>query len=237
MSHSQVSGSPLIIALDFPDSASALDMARRLDPSLCRVKVGKELFTAAGPAILEELHRLGFEVFLDLKFHDIPATTAAAVAQAAAKGVWMVNVHAGGGRRMMEACRERLEQASHKPLLIGVTLLTSMEAGDLQELGFQGTPEAYVQRLAKLACDSGLDGVVCSARESAMLKQACGTDFKLVTPGIRPEWAAANDQRRIVTPKAALTDGADYLVIGRPVTRAEEPVAALEKILAEIREG
>ncbi|MGY0218961.1 orotidine-5'-phosphate decarboxylase [Endozoicomonadaceae bacterium StTr2] len=233
MSHSEVNDSPLIIALDYPDQESALKMAGQLDPALCRVKVGKELFTAAGPAILEKLTGLGFEIFLDLKFHDIPATTAAAVAQAADHGVWMVNVHASGGRRMMDACRERLDKCSHKPLLIGVTVLTSMEAADLQELGCIDEPQDYVKRLAQLADSCKLDGVVCSARESSMLRQACSDSFKLVTPGIRPQWAAANDQRRIVTPAAALEAGSDYLVIGRPVTRSDNPVEALKKILAE----
>lgn len=226
----------IIVAMDFHDQADALTLARQLDPANCRLKVGKELFTRAGPALVAQFHALGFSVFLDLKFHDIPNTTAQAVAAAADLGVWMVNVHASGGRRMMAACREILDSRTGPvPLLIGVTLLTSMEAADLIELGLHCTPAAQVARLAKLAQASGLDGVVCSAQEAAMLKRLTADadrPFCLVTPGIRPQDAATDDQRRIMTPAEAICQGSDYLVIGRPITRAPDPRLALEQILA-----
>lgn len=225
--------SPIIVALDFPEANAALEMAKALDPGKCRVKVGKELFTSAGPAVVESLQRLGFEVFLDLKFHDIPNTTASAVRAAAELGVWMVNVHASGGRRMMEACRDILERrGGQRPLLTAVTILTSLEPEDLQEVGVDIEPMVQVQRLARLTQDCGLDGVVCSAREARALRGALGEDFLLVTPGIRPADSAADDQKRIVTPAQALENGSSYLVIGRPITRADEPGAALEAILA-----
>jgi orotidine-5'-phosphate decarboxylase len=224
----------IIVALDYPQAAPALDLVARLEPSLCRLKVGKELFTAAGPQLLEQLMRRGFEVFLDLKFHDIPNTTAQACKVAAAMGVWMVNVHAMGGRKMMEAAREAVAQAAHPPKLIAVTVLTSMAQEDLAELGILATPAEMVLRLAKLAQDSGLDGVVCSAEEASLLRRACGSAFCLVTPGIRPADAEANDQSRIMTPQRALESGASYLVIGRPITRAADPLRALQKILQDI---
>ena len=227
--------SPIIVALDFPEANAALEMAKALDPGKCRVKVGKELFTSAGPAVVESLQRLGFEVFLDLKFHDIPNTTASAVRAAAELGVWMVNVHASGGRRMMEACRDILERrGGQHPLLTAVTILTSLEQEDLQEVGVDIEPMVQVQRLARLTQDCGLDGVVCSAREARALRGALGEDFLLVTPGIRPADSAADDQKRIVTPAQALENGSSYLVIGRPITRADEPGAALEAILATL---
>ncbi|GMQ52891.1 orotidine-5'-phosphate decarboxylase [Halopseudomonas aestusnigri] len=227
--------SPIIVALDFPEANAALEMAKALDPGKCRVKVGKELFTSAGPAVVESLQRLGFEVFLDLKFHDIPNTTASAVRAAAELGVWMVNVHASGGRRMMEACRDILERrGGQRPLLTAVTILTSLEQEDLQEVGVDIEPMVQVQRLARLTQDCGLDGVVCSAREARALRGALGEDFLLVTPGIRPADSAADDQKRIVTPAQALENGSSYLVIGRPITRADEPGAALEAILATL---
>jgi len=227
--------SPIIVALDFPEANAALEMAKALDPGKCRVKVGKELFTSAGPAVVESLQRLGFEVFLDLKFHDIPNTTASAVRAAAELGVWMVNVHASGGRRMMEACRDILERCGgQRPLLTAVTILTSLEQEDLQEVGVDIEPMVQVQRLARLTQDCGLDGVVCSAREARALRGALGEDFLLVTPGIRPADSAADDQKRIVTPAQALENGSSYLVIGRPITRADEPGAALEAILATL---
>jgi len=227
--------SPIIVALDFPEANAALEMAKALDPGKCRVKVGKELFTSAGPAVVESLQRLGFEVFLDLKFHDIPITTASAVRAAAELGVWMVNVHASGGRRMMEACRDILERrGGQRPLLTAVTILTSLEQEDLQEVGVDIEPMVQVQRLARLTQDCGLDGVVCSAREARALRGALGEDFLLVTPGIRPADSAADDQKRIVTPAQALENGSSYLVIGRPITRADEPGAALEAILATL---
>lgn len=226
--------SPLIIALDYPSLDAALCMADRLDPARCRLKVGKELFTRSGPAVLEALHGRGFEVFLDMKFHDIPATVAGAVQAAAEQGVWMVNVHAGGGRSMMEAAAERLAAHRLTTHLIAVTVLTSMEAADLTEVGVGGGVEEQVQRLARLARDSGMSGVVCSAREAEALAESCGEAFLKVTPGIRPAFAAVNDQQRIMTPSAAVQAGSTHLVVGRPVTRADDPMAALGAIEAEL---
>ncbi|MCO4756904.1 MAG: orotidine-5'-phosphate decarboxylase [Oceanospirillaceae bacterium] len=225
----------VIVALDYPSQAEALAMAKRLDPARCRVKVGKELFTRSGPAVVEALHALGFEVFLDLKFHDIPNTTAKAVRAAAELGVWMVNVHASGGRRMMEAARNELEQVNGSDtLLIGVTVLTSMERQDLADIGLDIEPLDQVKRLAKLTEESGLHGIVCSAQEVKPLRDIISPDFQLVTPGIRPANAAVGDQKRIMTPSQALDAGSTYLVIGRPITQAEEPVQALAEIEAEI---
>lgn len=226
----------IIVALDFPEAVPALALADRLQPSLCRLKVGKELFTAAGPQLVEQLQKRGFEVFLDLKFHDIPNTTAQACKAAASLGVWMVNVHASGGRRMMEAAREALANIQRRPKLIAVTVLTSMSQADLVELGITVTPAEQVLRLAGLAQASGMDGVVCSAQEAAELRKRAGPDFCLVTPGIRPANAAADDQSRIMTPSAALQNGASYLVIGRPITRAADPLLALQNISREIGE-
>jgi orotidine-5'-phosphate decarboxylase len=229
--------SPVIVALDYPAGAPALALAARLDPALCRLKVGKELFTRCGPSLVEELQQRGFEVFLDLKFHDIPNTVAGAVQAAAELGVWMVNVHAGGGRRMMEAAREVLQPFEHKPLLIGVTVLTSMSDEDLRELGYRETAQQRVLRLAKLAADSGLDGVVCSAMEAADLRQERGEQFCLVTPGIRLAGDDAGDQRRVATPADAVAMGSNYLVIGRSVTGADDPLAALQRVHAELGLG
>ncbi|WOD10127.1 orotidine-5'-phosphate decarboxylase [Pseudomonas sp. NyZ704] len=226
---------PVIVALDFPDMSAAVALAEQLDPAQCRVKVGKELFTSSGPAVIERLHQLGFEVFLDLKFHDIPNTTAGAVLAAAELGVWMVNVHAGGGRRMMEASREALDgRRGHRPLLTAVTVLTSLEQEDLLEVGVDIEPMVQVQRLARLTQECGLDGVVCSAREAKALRSALGNDLLLVTPGIRPVDAVADDQRRIVTPLQAIENGSSYLVIGRPITKAPDPAQALADIVAEL---
>lgn len=224
----------IIIALDYPEAAPALALADRLEPSLCRLKVGKELFTAAGPALVEQLMRRGFEIFLDLKFHDIPNTTAQACKAAAGLGVWMVNVHALGGRRMLEAAREAIETCAHRPKLIAVTLLTSMAQEDLADIGINATPAEMVLRLARLARDSSLDGVVCSAQEAALLRENCGEKFCLVTPGIRPAQASLDDQSRVMTPQSALQAGSSYLVIGRPVTKAEDPLQALLAINKEI---
>lgn len=224
----------IIVALDYPAAEPALELVARLEPALCRLKVGKELFTAAGPQLLEQIMRRGFEVFLDLKFHDIPNTTAQACKAAAALGVWMVNVHALGGRRMMEAAREAVAQAAQPPKLIAVTVLTSMAQEDLSELGITAYPADLVLLLAALARDSGLDGVVCSAQEAAQLRRACGNEFCLVTPGIRPANSAADDQTRVMTPLAALDNGASYLVIGRPITRAADPLQALLEISQQI---
>ena len=225
----------IIVALDFPSRDPALALVDQLDPKKCRLKVGKELFTRSGPQLVEALQGRGFEVFLDLKFHDIPNTTSAAVAAAADLGVWMVNVHASGGEKMMTACRERLEPfGADKPLLIAVTVLTSMTEQDLAGIGIPNSPEAQVSRLAKLARNSGLDGVVCSAQEAPRLKKEQGAEFQLITPGIRPLTADKGDQQRIMTPTDALKAGSDYLVIGRPITQAADPLAALEAIHAEV---
>jgi orotidine-5'-phosphate decarboxylase len=226
-------GPRVIVALDMASADAALDMARRLDPLRCRVKVGKELFTTGGPLLVARLRSMGFEVFVDLKFHDIPHTVAGACRAAAADGAWMLDVHASGGRRMMEAAREALVAFSPRPLLIAVTVLTSMDARDLSEVGFPASPEEQVLRLALLAKDSGLDGVVCSPREARLLREHCGPGFVLVTPGVRPSAAAADDQARIATPAEAIAAGAHYLVIGRPITQAADPVDALASIIAE----
>ncbi len=229
------SGARVIVALDFPRAATALALAARLDPRQCRLKIGKELFTAEGPEPVRALVARGFDVFLDLKFHDIPNTVAGAVRAAAELGVWMVNVHASGGRRMMSAAREALlTKAQRPPLLIAVTVLTSMEAAELTETGVIDSPDAQVLRLAGLALECGLDGVVCSAREAAMLRERFGPQPLLVTPGIRPAYAPADDQRRTLTPAQAIFAGADYLVIGRPVTGAVDPLAALTEIDSDI---
>ncbi len=224
----------VVVALDYPDGQSARELVARLDPALCRLKIGKELFVRSGPELVREFANAGYDIFLDLKFHDIPNTVAAACAAAADLGVWMVNVHAGGGRKMMEAAREAIEKSGTETLLIGVTILTSLAQEDLAEIGFSGTPEENVRRLAALADASGLDGVVCSAREAAVLKSERGVDFKLVTPGIRPAGSAVGDQQRIMTPADAIRAGADYLVIGRPITQAESPVGILREIESEI---
>ncbi|HKK06445.1 MAG TPA: orotidine-5'-phosphate decarboxylase [Gammaproteobacteria bacterium] len=225
---------PVIVALDYPAAAPALELVDRLEPGSCRLKVGKELFTRCGPDLVGQLVERGFEVFLDLKFHDIPNTVARACAAAAELGVWMVNVHASGGRRMLEAAREALESAPHRPLLVAVTVLTSLSEAELHEIGFAGTPADNVKRLAALADESGLDGVVCSPREVAMLREARRPDFRLVTPGIRPAGADRGDQTRVMTPAEALAAGASDLVIGRPITAAPDPMAALAAIEAEI---
>ncbi|HLY96211.1 MAG: orotidine-5'-phosphate decarboxylase [Sideroxydans sp.] len=234
MSDAKTVDPKIIVALDYPQAEPALALAQRLDPSLCRVKVGKELFTAAGPQLVEQLQQRGFEVFLDLKFHDIPNTTAQACKAAAGLGVWMVNVHALGGKRMMEAAREALANVERRPKLIAVTVLTSMAQEDLHGVGINSSPAHMVSLLADLVHDSGLDGVVCSAQEASVLRRQYGKDFCLVTPGIRPANAAANDQFRIMTPRAALENGASYLVIGRPITQAPDPQSALHDILKEI---
>ena len=224
----------IIVALDFPQAAPALALVQHLESALCRLKVGKELFTAAGPQLVEQLQQRGFEVFLDLKFHDIPTTTAQACKAAAVLGVWMVNVHALGGKRMLDAAYEALANVECRPKLIAVTVLTSMAQEDLHGIGINASPAQMVSRLAQLAQDSGLDGVVCSAQEAPILRQQCGKDFCLVTPGIRPANAAANDQSRIMTPRAALESGANYLVIGRPITQAPDPLRALQEISQDI---
>ena len=225
----------IIVALDFPGAAPALALAHRLSPELCRLKVGKELFTATGPSLLEQLMKSGFEIFLDLKFHDIPNTTAQACKAAASLGLWMINVHALGGRKMLEAAKEAVSNSVCQPKLIAVTLLTSMNQEDLADLGIIDAPQDMVLRLARLAQDCGLDGVVCSALETELLRKQCGNQFCLVTPGIRPVDASLDDQSRVMTPEAALRSGSSYLVIGRPITRAVDPLQALLNINEQIK--
>jgi orotidine-5'-phosphate decarboxylase len=225
----------IIVALDFPDAGKALEFTARLDPAACRLKVGFELFVSAGPSLVEKLVRAGFDVFLDLKFHDIPNTVASACRAAAQLGVWMMNVHASGGGRMLQAAREALEGQSHRPKLIAVTVLTSMDERDLDELGLGKDVSRLAEALAGLTAASGLDGVVCSASEAPMLRQRHGNDFLLVTPGIRPRSAEQDDQRRVMTPSEAIRAGSSYLVVGRPITRAEAPMEVLETMNTEIR--
>jgi len=227
-------GPRMIVALDYPAAEPALNLVARLDPKLCRLKVGKELFTRAGPALVEKLTAREFEVFLDLKYHDIPNTVAAACAAAADLGVWMVNLHASGGRRMMAAARERLSGMKDAPLLIAVTILTSLGTEDLAEIGFSGDPAENVSRLAALADNVGLDGVVCSPREAASIRAAASREFKLVTPGVRPASASLDDQKRVMTPADAIRNGATYLVVGRPVTAAPDPLASLTAMNADV---
>ena len=223
----------IIVALDVPDADAAIALASRLDPKLCRVKVGKELFVAAGPAVVMRLQDRGFEVFLDLKFHDIPNTVAGACRSAARLGVWMLNVHASGGEAMLRAAREAVQSAPRPPLVVGVTILTSLADADLARVGFEGDVLRNVERLARLAHACGLDGVVCSAQEARLVRKATSPEFKLVTPGIRLASDPVQDQARVVTAADAVRNGADYLVIGRSVTQAADPVARL----AEIRES
>lgn len=222
----------IIVALDFPDAKQALALTSKLEPGSCRVKVGKELFTAVGPRIVEKIIGRGFEVFLDLKFHDIPSTVANACKSAAGLDVWMMNVHALGGRKMLSAAREAVPVGTTK--LIAVTILTSMERSDLNEVGLNGDPQDIVQRLALLARDCGLDGVVSSAQEAPRLRQIMGGSFCLVTPGIRPGNASVDEQKRITTPRQAIENGAHYLVIGRPITQAVDPISMLLRLNNEI---
>ncbi|MBQ4809820.1 orotidine 5'-phosphate decarboxylase [Pseudoalteromonas luteoviolacea] len=225
----------VLIALDYDDESAALEFVSQLSPNECRLKVGKEMFTYFGPQFVKKLVDLGFDVFLDLKFHDIPNTVAKAVTAAAELGVWMVNVHASGGTEMMSKAKEALTQYGDKaPLLIAVTVLTSMDQAQLSKLGVEKTPQEQVLYLAKLAKESGLDGVVCSAQEAESLKAELGDEFKLVTPGIRPAGSDAGDQKRIMTPEKAIAAGSDYLVIGRPITKADDPAQALRAINSSI---
>ncbi|MBE5251798.1 MAG: orotidine-5'-phosphate decarboxylase [Enterobacterales bacterium endosymbiont of Blomia tropicalis] len=233
-----VTASPILVALDYHDLNSALRFVDQIDPRSCRLKVGKEMFTLFGPTLVKDLQQRGFNVFLDLKFHDIPNTTAHAVAAAADLGVWMVNVHASGGARMMNAAREALIPfGKDAPLLIAVTVLTSMDADDLKGLGITLTPAEQAERLAKLTAECGLNGVVCSAHEAGRFRQAIGQDFTLVTPGIRPAGSDAGDQRRIMTPQQAKQAGVDYMVIGRPITQSADPAATLQSILHSLGEA
>jgi orotidine-5'-phosphate decarboxylase len=224
----------IIVALDCRDAPAAMALVSRLDPALCRVKIGKELYTAAGPSLVHRLQEAGYGIFLDLKYHDIPNTVASACSAAAALGVWMMNVHALGGRAMMSAAAGALARFSPRPKLVAVTVLTSMTGVDLKEVGIAGDPQQAVSRLARLARSCGLDGVVCSAQEAASLRKECGSGFCLVTPGVRPATAAKDDQQRVATPRQAIAGGADYLVIGRPITQAPDPLAALRAIADDI---
>ena len=224
----------IIVALDYPNEASALELIDQLDANLCRLKVGKEMFTLLGPSFVEKIQVKGFEVFLDLKYHDIPNTVAKACQAAASLGVWMLNVHASGGRRMMEAAAEAVANTQSKPHLIAVTVLTSMSHDDLIELGIKETPAERALKLAALAKSSGMSGVVCSAQEASDMQQQLGSDFLLVSPGIRPAGSKKDDQRRIMTPVNALKAGSDYLVIGRPITQSDDPLGVLRTINSEI---
>ncbi|MGR8948288.1 MAG: orotidine-5'-phosphate decarboxylase [Gammaproteobacteria bacterium] len=226
---------PIIVALDFPNYEQALALANELDPEKCRVKIGKELFTRSGPASVEKLQALGFDVFLDLKFHDIPNTVAGACRAAADMGCWMINVHASGGVAMLEAASNAVHGSTHQPLLIAVTILTSLDDQDLHAIGFESGSKLLTQRLAAMANDAGLDGVVSSAHDIEETKRMNGQDFLVVTPGIRPLGSEVGDQARIATPQSALQTGADYLVIGRPITQAKNPSDALDEIVAEIQ--
>ncbi|GDY27916.1 orotidine 5'-phosphate decarboxylase [Agarivorans sp. Toyoura001] len=225
----------VLVALDYADLDQCMAFVEQLEPGSCRLKVGKEMFTLFGPHLVESLHKRGFEVFLDLKFHDIPNTVAKAVVAAAELGVWMVNVHASGGRRMMEAAKAALAPYGDKrPKLIAVTVLTSMDESDLLDLGIELSPQQQVERLASLTKQCGLDGVVCSAHEARALKSLLGEEFALITPGIRPTGSAQGDQRRVMTPVEAIAAGSDYLVIGRPITQAASPAAVLTQINQEL---
>lgn len=227
--------SPVIVALDFADEKKVLDFVDKIPPGSCRLKVGKELYTYAGPELVKTLVDRGFDIFLDLKFHDIPNTVARACHVAADLGVWMMNVHASGGRRMMEAAVEALNaRGANQPLLIAVTVLTSMSSEDLAEIGIVDSPAEQVMKLAKLTQQSGLDGVVCSPREVSDLKSEFGSGFTLVTPGIRPVGSDSGDQKRIMTPQQAMQSGSHYLVIGRPITKAEDPQQVLKNINQEL---
>lgn len=234
----QITGSPIVVALDYADRNNALAFIDQIEPGSCRLKIGKEMFTRFGPQWVRDVQQRGFEVFLDLKFHDIPNTTAHAVAAAADLGVWMVNVHASGGARMMTAAREALVPfGKDAPLLIAVTVLTSMDADDLRGLGVELSPAEQAGRLARLTQQCGLDGVVCSAQEARHFKQAIGQTFRLVTPGIRPAGSDAGDQRRIMTPRQAQQAGVDYMVIGRPITQSADPASTLRSILNDLQEA
>lgn len=225
--------SNIIVALDFAEDNEMMAFVERLTPDQCRLKIGKEVFTRRGPELVRQLVDRNFDVFLDLKFHDIPNTVARACAAAADLGVWMLNVHTMGGSKMMQAARDALAGNS-SPLLIGVTVLTSSDQHELDELGIAMTPDELVRKLALAAEACGLDGVVSSAREAASIKSAIGSDFITVTPGIRPAGSASQDQNRVMTPLEAIQNGADYLVIGRPVTQADDPCKVLRTIYSEI---
>ncbi|MCB1756454.1 MAG: orotidine-5'-phosphate decarboxylase [Gammaproteobacteria bacterium] len=234
MDESRVCQSPVIVALDYEKPENALALVSQLDPRSCRLKVGKQLFTIAGPEFVKSLIGQGYEVFLDLKFHDIPNTVASACRAAAELGVWMLNVHASGGRRMMEAAKAGVDASGKAPLLIGVTVLTSMTDKDLHESGVERSVAEQVDYLSGLVFECGLDGVVCSAQEASGLKQKFADGFCLVTPGIRTADSAADDQRRVMTPLKAVAAGADYLVIGRSITASDNPLKTLNRINLEL---
>jgi orotidine-5'-phosphate decarboxylase len=227
-------GPRVIVALDYDNTEDALAFVKSVSPSDCRLKVGLELFTVAGASIIEKLVDSGFDIFLDLKFHDIPNTVAQACRAAAKTGVWMMNVHTLGGLKMMQAAREAIDFSQHKPLLIGVTILTSHNRDDIQQIGLSHSPAENVAALAALGKQAGLDGVVCSPREAAALKESLGQSFMLVTPGVRPAGSAPGDQQRVMTPAQAIEQGSDYLVVGRPITRADDPTVALAQINASL---
>ena len=231
---SKVNNSRIIVSLDFADAESALKLIDKLDAKKCRLKVGKELFTSVGPQFVEKLVMRGFDVFLDLKYHDIPNTVARACSAAAELGVWMLNVHASGGREMLTRARQAIDESSNKPLLIAVTVLTSLSSEDLLEIGLKQSTDEQVRRLASLSQSAGLDGIVCSAQEAASMRKSLGSNFKLITPGIRLANGSRNDQKRIMTPAKAISAGSDYLVVGRPITQALDPLQVLLEIESEI---
>ncbi len=222
--------SKVIVALDFNNLTEVMEFVQQIKPSECRLKVGKELFTAYGPQIIRELQALGFEIFLDLKFHDIPNTVYKAIRVASDLGVWMVNVHASGGREMLTKARQAIEDSQHKPLLIAVTILTSLSESAVAEIGYQHSLVEQTLHLARLSYECGLDGVVCSAHEAAAIKLATSAEFLTVTPGIRLNTDKVDDQTRIMTPSIAVASGADYLVIGRPITKSVLPIETLQGI-------
>jgi len=230
--------SSIIVALDFASERETMQLVDQLEPALCRLKVGKELFTRCGPSLVKQLVDKKFDVFLDLKYHDIPNTVAKACVAAADLGVWMLNVHALGGEKMMQAARQALANRNastdETPLLIAVTWLTSSGQAELDALGIKATPQEMVARLAKMTKNAGLDGVVCSAQEAPLLRQSMGPDFLLVTPGIRLADSQQDDQCRVVTPEKAIADGASYLVIGRPITQSSDPCKVLRTIISDI---
>ncbi len=234
INHLDQSTSPVIVALDYYDKAPALNLVKRIDPKFCRLKVGPVLFTRHGPAFLEELKTLGFDIFLDLKFHDIPQTVYHALTAAADLGMWMVNVHALGGKEMLLQAREAIDHATHKPILLAVTILTSLASADLTAIGMQSDVSAQVENLAVLTQQCGLDGVVCSAQEARLLRKTFNDDFILVTPGIRLENDEYGDQKRVMTPQQAFAAGANYIVVGRSVTRSADPLQVLEKIYTNL---
>jgi orotidine-5'-phosphate decarboxylase len=224
----------IIIALDMDDQKQVLSFVKELNPAQCRLKIGKELFTSYGPKLVKKLQKQGFSIFLDLKFHDIPNTVYKAVRAACQLNVWMLTIHAAGGSEMMRAARRAVEESSHKPILVAVTVLTSLSGEDLHEQGIQRSTDEQVLRLASLAQQNGMDGVVCSAAEAASIRKLLSENFVLVTPGIRPTGDESQDQKRVVTPKDAISAGSNFLVIGRPITQARKPVEKLNKILDEI---